>query len=300
MFDIFGWTKAPDLDLTTHHWAQFQWVRSSIEWFVYPWVEWRDGGGSFYASSGLGAFFASMVPVACLSGLVGVMKRETEEWSVITLFLSGGALILIVWWVLDDREPRYAMGALPFLVPLVAWTVSQTQGRARKVYEVIAALCIVSMLFIIFSCQLVEFSARFLYARQFARHAFYLYPEMLDRLPPGSTVVNFAGRTLNYALYGKKHQNRIISYVDTCRTLEAQFCREEAPGGGSLAYATLRRLGATHIVTEGYPTLSLDECVRLQEIDQMEKQPIIGTFLPKPLTLYEIKYCDTEVRMRNQ
>jgi hypothetical protein len=120
---------------------------------------------------------------------------------------------------------------------------------------------------------------------------------MLDKLPPGSTVMNFARRTLNYALYGEKHQSRVISYIETFHTLETYVHNsipEEAPDAGYLAYSTLRKLGATHIVTEGDPELSLDKCILLQKIDQMDREPIIGTPLPRPLTLYEIKYCDTE------
>lgn len=302
IFDLVGWTKAPDRDFTQRHGTQFKWVRSSSEWFVYPWVEWHNTGENFKASSGLGAFFAATVPVACLISLIGIIIKDNKRFIRASL-LCGGFVVFLVWWVLDAREPRYFMGALVFLVPLVAWTMSQTEGQYRKVFELIVAACILSMFFVIFSKQFVEFGTRFIYAKQFTRSAFYTYPEMIDRLPPGSTIVNFGHRTSNYLLYGKTHNNRVVNYVECKKTFAMPPLPgpdEESVASWHLEFSKLRNLGATHLFTIGHPSLLLDECVMLEEIDRMDKHPVIETPLPKPLSVYEIKYCDARINKGNK
>jgi len=291
-FDMFGWTKAPDANFSNHHYLQFEWVRSTAEWLVYPWLEWHYAGENFKSSSGLGAFFASTVPIACATGIAKVIKKDGKHWFVIASLLMGGAGVLGVWAFLDDRQPRYAMGALPFLVPLVASMVSSSQGASRRIFEVILTVSICVMLFVIFSKQLVEFGTTFIYARQNSRDSFYGYPKMIDQLPRGSVVINFARRTLNYGLFGSSHENRVISYTRAFRALQAPAhdrTAEEAADAGYLRYSTLRELRATHIVTEGYPSLTLDPCVSLERIDQRDEdvRP-----LAKPFTLFKINYCD--------
>jgi hypothetical protein len=150
------------------------------------------------------------------------------------------------------------------------------------------------MLFVMFSKQLVTFGTNFIYADHKRRDSFYGYPELIDRLPSGSTVVNFARRTLNYGLYGSMHQNKVISFTQAFRTLGIQprdYIPEEAPEAAHLTYSALKSLGATHIVTEGSPHLLLERCVSLEQLDQLGKHPGIGTPLPRPFTLYAIKYC---------
>lgn len=292
LFDVLGWTKPPDIDFGNRDQVQFEWVRLPAEWFAYPWLEWHYAGENFKSSSGLGAFFASTVPIACAVGLLRAIQKNGKHWPIIAWLLAGGAVVFLIWAFLDDRQPRYAMGALPFLVPLVAPMVTSSDGNVRRALEVTIAVCVMAMLFVIFSKKLVEFGTHSIYARQNSRHAFYGYPKLIDQLPPGSSIVNFARRTLNYGLFGSNHQNRVISYTASFRALEAPAVDrtpEEAPVAGHLRYSTLRALRATHIITEGYPVLTLDQCVSLQEIDRLDKdmKP-----LAKPFTLFKINYCD--------
>jgi hypothetical protein len=65
---------------------------------------------------------------------------------------------------------------------------------------------------------------------------------------------------------------------------------DQPPQAGHLAYLVLRKLGATHLFTEGNPKFSLDECVQLHKIDGLDKDAR-GNAVRDPLSLYEIKYC---------
>jgi hypothetical protein len=78
MFELLGWQKAPDIDFSQRLFTQNEWVRSPIEWFIYPWVEWHSIGENFKASSGLGPFFAATVPVACLSTVVSLVNGQKK------------------------------------------------------------------------------------------------------------------------------------------------------------------------------------------------------------------------------
>jgi hypothetical protein len=294
IFDLFHWTHPPDKDWSNGYFVQLEWVRSSGEWFVYPWIEWHKFGENFKSSSGLGAFFATTVPVACVVTLVGTLRGEGKRYTAAPVLLGGGFSVLALWAYLNVRELRFAMGALVFLVPLVAAMISLTTNRPRRALEVVLTVCISCMLFVIFSKQLVTFGTNFIYADHRRRHSFYGYPEMVDRLPPGSTVVNFARRTLNYGLYGSTHQNKVISFREAFRILGIQtsdYIPEEAPEAAHLTYSALKSLGATHIVTEGTPRLLLDQCTSLEQLDQLDKVPGIETPLPRPFILYAIKYC---------
>jgi hypothetical protein len=193
------------------------------------------------------------------------------------------------------REPRYAMGALVFLIPLVAKMMNLTDGPSRGAIEVISAICVSFMLGVILSIQLVDFGARAIYAGQNSRHRYFVYPEIVDRLAPGSTVVNFARRTMNYALFGSTHNNRVIGYVESFRKVGIQtqdWIPEEAPEAAHLKYSALKQMRATHFVTEGEPSLVFDDCVSLQQIERMDSDPNVGKPLARALTVYLVKYCD--------
>ena len=294
MFGIVGWTRAMDFASQANPGRQFYWVRSSAGWLVYPWIEWLRPSESVFYKPGLGPFFAATVPVACLTVLIGALKRETKRSPVTVALWGGGLFVLVFWWVLNERVPRYFIGALVFLVPLVAWTMDQTTGFSRKAFECIVALCISSALLMTFSMELVEFGTRFIYGRQFARWAFYQYPEMLDRLPPQSTVVNLGHRTRNYSLFGKTHQNRVIVYTEALSALQASLEEhgpDEAPQIVPLSHLVLRKIGATHLVTEGYPKLIPDECVELQKIADLDEDTL-GNPLSNPISLYRINFCN--------
>jgi hypothetical protein len=118
---------------------------------------------------------------------------------------------------------------------------------------------------------------------------------MIDSLPEGSKVVNFAARKMDYALFGSSLQNRIVDFIEASRILGSASdgsMPDDSPEVGRLASASLRKLGATHILTSGKPILRCDECVSLRQIDEMDKDPS-GAPMEKILTLYEVNFCGT-------
>jgi hypothetical protein len=288
IFHLFGWSKAPDIDFTQRAMTQFEWVRFPSEWLIYPWVEWHYLGENFKSSSGLGPFFAATVPAACAISVVAVLKRKVAEWPVLATLLSGGGLLLTFWGVLGDHQPRYFIGALVFLFPLVARMVSLATGQHRAGFEILLVFCIAISSFVLFSREVVDFGARFVYAKKFTRSSFYSYPAKLDSLPAGSTVLNLAERPWNFALFGAGHRNQVISYSAGERAFEV------AAKAGRVTFdlrsAELASMKATHVFTAGSARVLHDSGIELREIDRLDTEPGIGTPLRYPEVLYEIRY----------
>ncbi len=290
LFDLFGWEKAPDyLEPQVMHSLQFNYVRSPLEWFIYPWTEWRFAKDAYFGGvSRLGPFFAATVPIACLMSLAGVITRKDEKWILNASLLGGGFFVLFVWWIMDDRQPRYFLGALVFFAPLVAWTINQTKGGARKIFEGIIMFCMVSSLLFIFSKRVYAFAGIIYNEMHVSRQIFYGYPKMIDVLPPGSTIVNLGQRDWNYPLYGERFQNRVVSYRKA-KSIVKFGKISETHKNVYLQFPAFHKLRATHIFTSRNWNFMPGECISLKEIDRIEI--LHGHALPVPRRLFEIEYC---------
>jgi hypothetical protein len=283
---VLGWTIPPDYQ-SARAFAQYRWVRSSAEWFVYPWVEWETGP----SKPGLGPFFAATVPIACLMRSSKDSDGGISTGDKLSLFWVAAFFVFLSWWFLNNREPRYFLGALVFLVPLVGWTMSQVRGRSRIVFDTMVAACVMTSVLLVFLCRAVQFRGQFIYTHSYTRAAFYQYPEALDRLPPGSTIMNLGHRTRNFAMFGENFRNRVLVHTEAFRTIAAvNRDADEAATGGRLRYEALREAGITHVLTEGKPELSLDQCVALHEVGAVDKDQL-GNVLKEPIRLYEVELC---------
>lgn len=304
IFDVLGWSPA---SFGAEHLAtietQYFWVRSSWEWLIYPWVEWHYAGQYYNDNAGLGSFFAATVPVAFVYALYNMFKGVTgsgnKSWAQARFILiAGGICVLGVWWGFGERQPRYAVSAIVFLLPLVAVCLSSVAGRSRRAFEGIATVSILWMFFVFFSMGAVIFGDRVLFSRQFARHQYFEYPPAIDNLPLGSTIVNFSSRSSNFPLFGSSHQNRVVSYLKALqafgiepKSLNWNSTLEKDTKGIDLFAPSLNALGATHIYLVSKAKLFFDDCVTLREIDRLDRNPQNQVSFDSPKILYEIKYC---------
>jgi hypothetical protein len=198
--------------------------------------------------------------------------------------------------MLNNRQPRYFIGALVFWTPLVAWMASLLSSAPRRLFELIISLCIVLALWMTFSRELIAFGARVIYGHGVERWQFYGYPPIVDQLPAGSIVVNLGHRTRNYALQGKAQQNRIIVYSEAGPVLKTETSVVDGPAEtASLSASAMAGAGATHLFVEGNPRFVLDDCVGLTELGKLDKD-LVGNPLSNPLRLYKINYCQDDRR----
>jgi hypothetical protein len=297
IFDLLGWEKAPDLELYDRAYTQYEWVRRPLEWIVYPWHEWNSIGKNFSSNSGLGPFFAAAVPVAVFAVALRSLGRGTRVPRSPTLLLLGGCLSISVWWVMGDRQPRYAMGALAYLMPVTGWVMSQLTGVFRRIQELVLKTTALYALLVFFTMQLTAFGDRILYSGQTSQARFYEYPAAIDELSPGSTIVNLGSRTWNYPLFGATFQNRVISYNESLIAVANIPPMANHPVTGDdlptipIVAHELRSLGATHLFTTGQPHFAFSGCVSLTEVDRVDRNPVNNVRLSSPRLLYKIHYC---------
>lgn len=296
VFDLLGWPKA--FDTNPDHFLDVQqyWVSSSWAWLTYPWVEWHYGGHFYNANSGVGAFFSALVPPAFLSA-VYVGRTVRSERRMALLYLVGGAVFLLfAWFVLNNRQPKYALGSIVFLIPLVAWSISLTVGKIRSLYLALGSSLIILMLLVFFSKTVIFFGDHIIYSKQTDRHTFYGYPKTVDRLPAGSVVANLYDRRHNFILTGATHENKVISFLKTIRTLGDDVPMffdvgvNDVENGFELSAARLSELGATHIYVAGMPRMNIGDKVILKELERVTINPVNG--LPRKISgyLYKIDY----------
>ena len=289
---VLGWAPAPEMAALDRSAFQLEWVRSSSEWLVYPWLEWHHISMNYSHGAGLGMFFAAFVPMATVWSLARLSMRGRDEPPTLGVLTAGGLFLLLAWFALDDRQPRYAMGALVFLLPIVGWAIARTAGGARRIVETIAAASIVFMLLVVGSKELVVFGDRILYARQFERSAWYEYPPAVDRLPAGSTILVLAPRAWHFPLAGAALGNRIVSMPEARKMLGFGYSLS-LPEVKSIALEAkvLRAAAVTHVFTT-LGELSTDDCLTLKEISRLEFNPYNRAPLPTPRRLLEVGYCD--------
>jgi hypothetical protein len=117
---------------------------------------------------------------------------------------------------------------------------------------------------------------------------------MIDRLPPGSTVVNAGARVWNYALFGEAHRNQVVTFEQAVRVFSSvtPLCYYPpvmcTPFPLIMDSSALRQLGVTHVFTiGGTKGIVLRGCVRLKEVDRFE-----DGFMKRTLSLYQVIDCD--------
>lgn len=287
VFDWLGWAAPADQHLLSNSGNQREWVSASWRWLLYPWQEGHAAGQNFKHSSGLGPFFAATVPVALLLGPVAAWVRPAGEGRRRLGQLLALALgILAVWWLLGDRQPRYFMAAIPPLLALAGWQLTQTTGRLRTAYEGLLAIGIVLMLVPPLLGQARATLGGLLHGHLAARHVRLEYPPALDRLPAGSRVVNGYERSVNLSLLGAHLSNRVTDVLAARR----RFGR--AGGGWRLDTASVTMLGATHFYVPDGETIETDGCVTLREVDALRANPYNGKPYARGRVLYAIDVCE--------
>ncbi|EKV32795.1 hypothetical protein C882_1633 [Caenispirillum salinarum AK4] len=284
--DWLGFATAPDVDYSARESTQFEWVRQPLEWLAYPWIEWHFIDQNYKHSSGFGAFFAALVPLAVLAAAWRVLRPAREAGRRAVRFpqavlLAAALVVVALWWVMNDRQPRYIMGAIVLAVPLVAPLVAEAAGRWRTGLVGVGAAACVLMLAVLASREAMTAGSQFVASSRFDRHAFYDYPQGIDSLPPGSTVLNLGPRARNYMLRGESLENRVIGFYRLRTTLEAT-----GAAGGTPEH--LRALGVTHIYTQGPRRAPLDACVGLDPVASMDRNPENGVPLEEVRTLWRV------------
>ena len=287
---VFGWRGATDFSLAERAATQFEWVRTNVEWWVYPWTEWHYIDQNFKHSSGFGPFVAAVVCVAIVVTLLTLQTRK-ETSARRAFLLAGGAFIAAVWMLLGDRQPRYLLGCLVFWTPLAGWFISVVPKTCARPQALVASVSILFMVAVLLTRHLAEFGDRFILSRQTDRWQFYEYPTALDSLPRGTVLLNLAGRTWNYPLVGNQRSVTVVNYLNARRHSENSDSMSETDTG-PLRYSSafLTTAGASYIFAPENLPIQFDDCRQLVEVDRYGKSPSTGALLRPARVLYRIDH----------
>jgi len=293
LFDVFSWRAAPDFDLSARIETELEWVGASWQWLVYPWVEGHMINQNFKHDSGLGAFFAATIPGAVLlwpahvlnvwrSPAAALFTGQTRAQAIL-YFVAW--VIALAWWVLGDRQPRYAMAAFVLIFPLAAWLITQSAGRVRTAYEALLSICVLTMAFVMIVRLFAENGATMLQDLRAPRQKALEYPAAVDTVPQGALIANGMDRPVNYYLLGKGLQNRVVDAWEINRRFGTTDDGLRLTKDGVLAS------GVTHLYVQLDRAVATDGCVSLEEIDRLDRNPFNGQPYTAARVLYALNVC---------
>ena len=245
-------------------------VRTTGEWFIYPWTEWKRESGyllvPYGEGSGVGAAFASLVVIGVLFLASRVLTRGRPNPYARVLLLTL-LLSLLVWWFVMHRVPRFGLPILVLACVLAAPFIDLMQTRRKGAF---AILLLASLAITCGISSFVPLHALLGRARtgRWRRADFYEYPATLDGLPPGSCVVNYTQLDeKNFALAGSGLQNSVVPAFELPGKLTGDFLRQHnscfiaeivsdneqapslvAPGAMSLQSTTVVKSGESSVL----------------------------------------------------
>ena len=205
-------------------------VRGDAEWFVYPWVEWKEPSGvpgvPYDPGSGVGAAFAAFGALGAVYSLLGLARgrRVAPEIALVAAI----AFLSIVWWFVMHRVPRFG---LPILAMACALTAPLLDRLLRRSPRGASALLVATLgvTFVVSLLPMALASASQLRGGRLSRAEFYGYPPLLDELPAGSRVANGTrgnGAYQNSVLAGKRLANRVVPHYKVPERLSAEWLME--------------------------------------------------------------------------
>ena len=213
-------------------------VKSLRGLLTYPWTERRfarlSGGpvpeltstGRNTADSGLGAPFATFVPLGLIVLLISVVSNRSGPIGVRTALMLWVALGSLVWRFGMGSVIRYGLPLVCLGCVLSAVLLDELLRGQRR----LASLLLVASFAIAFAITAFD-PIRAILGRarrgDWSHRQFYGLPAAVERFPEGTRVLNWArDETLNFPLAGERLQNRVIPQKDAPRPLTAEFLRE--------------------------------------------------------------------------
>lgn len=197
-----------------------QFVRTRLEWLIYPWVEFKLAGNPFSTGSGLGPAFAAFVPIGVLYTVTVVHSARVRGVAM------GLALAVVVWATALHRVPRFGIFIVLGMCGLAGPFIQAYRVRAPRAF---AALWVTALGTGAAITSLVPLTALgYRVARgERDRASSYDLPPWLDRLPAGSTVINLnPSREYfnNFALAGRHLGTTVVPYWRALESLPTAPC----------------------------------------------------------------------------
>jgi hypothetical protein len=202
-------------------------------------------------------------------------------WPGFVCYLIGTAII-VVWALLGDRQPRYLMGGIPFLVVLYGPLLNRTSSKINLLGSVMLSASSTLMMIVLVITFMLRQGGHLQTLTIPTRSAYYEYPKVLDTLPSGAIVGNLAGRVWHYALFGAGLNNRIVPST----RMEQLFFKN---GHWMLDYDQIRSLGIKYLFIDGNIKVTSNKCLKLVEIGSIKINQYNKVPLPYPRFVYQLE-----------
>ena len=202
-------------------------VSSNWHWLIYPWIETKVSGPPYGTGSGLGAAWATFVPMGIgFSVLYAVRQlRQGRGHTILALVVLLVAMYAL-WWFGLRRLPRFGLVFAGLSCVMAAPLFVYLLSRRRVATQSLIA-CVFGTSVILSSFDPLHGILARIRAGDWHRAAVFEMPMLVDRLPERSIIWN-AGATelMNFALAGARLSN-IVIYRRWDRTPDAAvFVRE--------------------------------------------------------------------------
>jgi hypothetical protein len=196
--------------MTPKGYADSKFVRSMLEWFVYPWVEYHPGGTLYSPNSGFGAAFASTVTVGLMFSALSTIKNWHKKENLLHLVLFLTLLVmLLLWCFVLARMPRFAIPALALACGLTAPVFANLIRAKSRIFKVLILSSLSVTCAMLAAYQVYQLHSR-IQSGIWQRSSEYHYPSLIDQLPKGSVIWNRGHHLSNFPLAGRSLSNKVI------------------------------------------------------------------------------------------
>ncbi len=166
-------------------------VRFRSEWLTYPWTEYKRVGYNYGLESGLGAAWATFVPLGMLYTAVGLF-RTRRSWATAErmALMTGFVILVVLWWIGLRRMPRFGIPLIALSCVLAAPMFALLQRSESAVFRwLLVASCATSCVVSAYN-PLHELLGR-VRLKRWDRPFVYGYPKQIDALPEGTRLLLF-------------------------------------------------------------------------------------------------------------
>lgn len=224
---VFEGVRAWDITAVDYDLA---FVRSRLAWLIYPWTENYLGGYAYGAGVGVGAVFATFVPLGVLFALAQCVKRRSPRAVILMGLCLYLAIGVVVWWFFLKRTPRFGIALIVLGAVLAAPLIEQLANAHPRAFGALFLSAVMTTAVIASLPPAVLLLSRFRDGWP-DRHEIYEIPRLVDNLPEGSVVLNYnhwRAHHNNFALAGRSLTNRVVSDWEVPDRMTQSFLDEKA------------------------------------------------------------------------
>jgi len=204
-------------------------VRSRSEWLVYPWTEYKSDGYNYGLESGLGAAWATFIPVGVIYAYASaIRKRRSWASSEAYTLMAAFVMLAFLWWIGLRRMPRFGIPLIALSCVFAAPMFALLHRSGSVIFRWLLVAAVVT------SCAVSAYDPLhtllgYIRLNRWDRPFVYGYPPEIDALPAGSRILVKGSDNSDFnrfAVAGSHLTNRVIPGEWLGNPLSEQSLRE--------------------------------------------------------------------------